>query len=344
MQNKKAQFASDNYSGICPEALEYINKVNSGYDFPYGEDKWTEEACDLFREFFETDCEAFFVYTGTSANALALSSLCQSYHSIICHDYAHIETDECGAIEFFSNGSKILLGTGDNGKISPESVKEKILKRDDIHYPKPKVLSITQSTELGTVYSTKELLDLYAIAKKHKLKIHMDGARLCNAIASLDLTPKELTWQCGVDVLCFGGVKNGLMCGEAILFFNKDLADEFAYRCKQSGQLSSKMRFLAAQWIGLLKTGAWQRHAKHANYCAQQLYNQLKEIEDIQFLFPCESNALFMNLPEKSVEYLQNKGWHFYTFIGKGGVRLVTSWSTREEDIKAIVGDIKESL
>jgi threonine aldolase len=341
---RKIHFASDNYSGVCPEAIENINKANTGCDYPYGEDRWTEEACDLFREMFETDCEVFFVYNGTSANALALSSMFKSYHSIICNEFAHIETDECGAPEFFSNGAKILLGNGDDGKISSKSTEEIILRRSDIHYPKPKVLSITQSTEVGTVYKPEELLELYKVTKKHNLKLHMDGARLSNAIASLDITPKEITWQCGVDVLCFGGVKNGLMYGEAVVFFTKDLADEFDYRCKQSGQLASKMRFIAAQWSGLLKTKTWYKNAKNANDCAKELENKLRNIEEINFIFPCEANALFINLPLKSIEYLKSNGWHFYTFIGAGGVRLMCSWDTTKEEINDLVEDIKNSL
>ncbi len=342
--SRKTHFASDNYSGVCPEAIDNINRANTGSDYPYGEDRWTEEACDLFRELFETDCEVFFVYNGTSANALALSSMCKSYHSIICNELAHIETDECGAPEFFSNGAKILLGKGDNGKISSKSTEEIILRRSDIHYPKPKVLSITQSTEVGTVYKPEELLELYKVTKKHNLKLHMDGARLSNAIASLDITPKEITWQCGVDVLCFGGVKNGLMYGEAVIFFARDMADEFDYRCKQSGQLASKMRFIAAQWSGLLKTKAWYKNARHANDCAKELANKLKNIEGIKFIFPCEANALFINLPSKSVEYLKSNGWYFYTFIGAGGVRLMCSWDTTQEEINNLVEDIKNSV
>ncbi len=342
--SRKIQFASDNYSGVCPEAMDNITRANTGYDYPYGEDRWTQEACDLFREMFETDCEVFFVYNGTSANALALSSMCKSYHSIICSELAHIETDECGAPEFFSNGAKILLGKGDDGKISSKSTEDIIMRRSDIHYPKPKVLSITQSTEVGTVYKPKELLELYKVTKKHGLKLHMDGARLSNAIASLNITPKEITWQCGVDVLCFGGVKNGLMYGEAVIFFNKNLAEEFDYHCKQSGQLASKMRFIAAQWSGFLKTKAWYKNASHANECAKELESKLENIEEIKIMFPCEANALFINLPLRSVEYLKNNGWYFYEFIGEGGVRLMCSWDTTMQEINDLVEDIRNSL
>ena len=337
-------FASDNYSGICPEALEYLIKANTGCDYPYGEDSWTQEACDLFRDLFETDCEVFFVYNGTAANALAISTLCQSYHSVVCSELAHIETDECGATEFFSNGAKILHIKGNNGKLSPESLKEIVTKRSDIHYPKPKAASITQSTELGTVYKPGEIAALYDIISQYKMKFHMDGARLANAAVSLGVKPKEITWQKGVDVLCFGGVKNGLMCGEAVIFFDHKLAEEFAYRCKQSGQLASKMRFIASQWVGLLKNNTWHKNAENANHCARKLYNELNRIEEVRVLFPCESNEVFVDLPEKSIQFLKDKKWHFYNFIGAGGCRFVSSWNTKEEDIDMLVNDIEQSL
>jgi threonine aldolase len=338
------QFASDNYAGICPEALEYLNKANDGFDYPYGDDRWTKEACDMFRDMFETDCEVFFVYNGTSSNALALSSICQSYHSIISHELAHIETDECGAVEFFSNGAKLLLGKGDNGKLSPESINEIITRRTDIHYAKPQALSITQSTEVGTVYSIDEILNLYKISKRYNLHFHMDGARLANAIAAKKVTPKEITWQCGIDVLCFGGVKNGLMFGETVIFFNKALAEEFAYRCKQGGQLSSKMRFIAAQWIGLMKNKIWLKNAQNANDCAHELYSELKKTQGLNILFPSEANAVFVQLSEKTITALRNKGWHFYTFIGAGGARFMCSWKTTHEAVAKLVADIKDSL
>ena len=237
-------------------------------------------ACDLLRSVFETDCEVFFVFNGTAANSLALASLCQSYHSVICHDYAHVETDECGAPEFFSNGTKILVATGPQGKLDPAEVERVILKRTDIHYPKPRVLSLTQSTEWGTVYTVDELKALTGLAKRHGLAVHMDGARFANAAAALAARgggkPADFTWRAGVDVLCFGGTKNGMDTTEAVVFFNRQLAREFDYRCKQAGQLASKMRFLSAQWVGMLQDGAWLRHAAHANQMAQKLAAALR--------------------------------------------------------------------
>ncbi len=344
MKNLPQQFASDNYGGICPEALEYFIKANTNHEFSYGDDTWTEKAANMFRDIFETDCDVFFVFNGTAANSLALASLCQSYHSIITHELAHVETDECGAPEFFSNGAKILLASGENGKLSPEKIEELVLKRSDIHYPKPKVISVTQATEVGTVYQPEELKAIKQVADKYDLRIHMDGARFANAIATLNLSPKEITWKSGVDVLCFGGIKNGLAAGEAVVFFNKKLAEEFDYRCKQAGQLASKMRFLSAPWIGLLENNNWINYAQHANKCAQTLETELKQIPGIELMFPCEANSVFLLLPEKVKNHLLEKGWHFYTFIGLGGARFMCSWDTKEEYIYQLINDIKEVM
>ncbi|GAB4241602.1 MAG: low specificity L-threonine aldolase [Elainellaceae cyanobacterium] len=342
--NNQEQFASDNYSGICPEALEYMLQANQGHAPAYGDDQWTQKAADQFRELFETDCEVFFVFNGTAANSLALAALCQSYHSVICHEAAHIETDECGAPEFASNGSKLLLGKGENGKLSPESVEAIVNKRNDIHYPKPKVLSITQATELGTLYTVDELLALKEIARSHNLKIHMDGARFANAVVATNKTPAELSWKCGVDVLCFCGTKNGIAMGEAIIFFDRALAEDFDYRCKQAGQLASKMRFISAPWLGLLEEGTWFKNAQHANRCAAYLESQLMHIDGIELMFPREANAVFVKMPEPLIQALWAKGWKFYTFIGAEGVRLMCSWNSTPERIDQLVTDIRETI
>ncbi|WP_348245987.1 low specificity L-threonine aldolase [Leptolyngbya sp. GB1-A1] len=338
------QFASDNYSGICPEALDYMLQANQGAAPAYGNDIWTERATDHFRELFETDCEVFFVFNGTAANSLSLAALCQSYHSVICHEVAHIETDECGAPEFASNGSKLLLGKGANGKLTPESIASIAARRDDLHYPKPKVVSITQATELGTVYSIAELQAIKQVAQQHHLRVHMDGARFANAVAALNKTPAELSWKAGVDVLCFCGTKNGMAIGEAILFFDKALAEDFAFRCKQAGQLASKMRFIAAPWLGLLETGAWLRNAQHANRCAEYLEKQLLQLEAVEILCPRQVNGVFVELPQPVIETLQAKNWQFYTFIGSGGVRFMCSWATTFERIDQLVSDIKAAI
>jgi threonine aldolase len=338
------QFASDNYAGICPEAWLAMEEANAGHERSYGDDKWTEQAANLIREIFETDCEVFFVFNGTAANSLSLASLCQSYHSILCTEVAHVETDECGAPEFFSNGTKMLLVPGVNGKIDPAGVERMVKKRTDIHYPKPRAVSMTQATELGTVYTPDEIKAVWAKAKSFGLKMHMDGARFANAVASLGCAPKEITWQAGIDVLCFGGTKNGMAVGDAVVFFNRELADEFDYRCKQAGQLSSKMRFLSAPWVGMLKDGAWLRHAKHANTMAEYLEKSLRALPGVKFLSPRQANGVFAELPRQAIEGLWAKGWMFYTFIGQGGCRFMCSWDTHVEDIDAFVNDLKSLL
>lgn len=336
----RAEFASDNSAGICPEALAALLAANSGRARSYGEDDWTRQACDALREVFETDCEVFFVFNGTAANSLALASLCQSYHSIICHELAHVETDECGAPEFFSNGTKLLLAGGAQGKIDLAAVETLVSRRRDIHYPKPKALTLSQSTELGTVYSVSEVHAAGATAERLGLRLHMDGARFANALAALQVPAADLTWRAGVDVLSLGGTKLGMPVGDAVVFFDRELARDFAYRCKQAGQLASKMRFLAAPWLGMLKDGAWLRHAAHANAMAQRLANKLAAIPGVSLMQPVQANAVFAAMPEPALAALRAGGWLFYTFIGLGGARFVCAWDTTEAQVEALVADV----
>jgi len=340
---RNRHFASDNYSGICPEAWAAMAEANTGHEVSYGNDIWTQRAADLIREIFETDCEVFFVFNGTSANSLSLASLCQSYHSMLCHELAHIETSECGAPEFFANGSKILLLAGANGKIDPAEIERAVKQRTDIHYPKPHALSLTQATETGTVYSPAEIQTLTETAEKFGLHVQMDGARFANAVASLNVAPADITWRAGVDVLCFGGSKNGIALGEAVVFFNHELAKDFDYRCKQGGQLASKMRFLSAPWLGMLKGGAWLRHARHANEMAARLDAGLKKIPGVKITYPAQSNAVFAKIPKTAEEKLHERGWHFYTGVITGEEsRLMCSWDTTTEDVDGFVADLRE--
>jgi threonine aldolase len=339
----RRHFASDNYAGICPEAFAAMAEANHGHEVSYGDDTWTEKASDLLRDIFETDCEVFFVFNGTSANSLSLASLCQSYHSILCHEIAHVEGSECGAPEFFANGTKVLLLPGAGGKVDAKAIEKAVNKRTDIHYPKPRALSLTQATEVGTVYSLDELHELAAVARRFDLRIQMDGARFANAVVSLGLTPKQATWQAGVDVLCFGGTKNGLAVGEAVVFFNHELAREFDYRCKQGGQLASKMRFLSAPWVGVLKDGAWLRHAKHANAMAQRLDAAIRNLPGISVSYAVQSNGVFVKIPDPIVDAMHQRGWKFYTHIGGWEEsRLMCSWDTTIEDVDGFARDLKE--
>jgi len=340
----RRHFASDNYAGICPEAWAALQEANQGHAVSYGDDPWTARATDLIREVFEMRCEVFFVFNGTAANSLALASTGQSYHSILCHQIAHVETDECGAPEFFSNGMKVVQISGADAKIDPEGIQRAVNRRSDIHFPKPRAVSITQSTEAGTVYSVDEVKAIREKTKQFGLRLQMDGARFANAVASLAVEPKEITWQAGVDVLCFGGTKNGTHVGDAIVFFNHEIAEEFAYRRKQAGQLCSKMRFLSAPWVGLLQDGAWLRNAARANAMARRLFDQLRQIPEVKILFPTQANAVFADLPPHVVVALRQAGWKFYTFLGQGGCRLMCAWDTTEEDVDRFVVDLKRLL
>lgn len=338
-------FASDNYAGMCPEALQALLEANAGHEVSYGNDSWTAKASDLIREIFEIDCEVFFVFNGTSANSLSLASLCQSYHSILCHEMAHVETSECGAPEFFANGTKVLVLPGANGKIDPASIEGMVKKRTDVHYPKPRALSLTQATEVGTIYSLEELRALNEAARRFNLRVQMDGARFANAIASLKVAPKELSWKAGVDVLCFGGTKNGIGVGEAVVFFNHEAAKEFDYRCKQGGQLASKMRFLSAPWVGMLSDGAWLRHAGHSNAMASRLEAGMAGLPGIEIPYPVQSNAVFARIPDPVVRGMHARGWKFYTNVGGWEeARLMCSWDTTEEDVDSFVSDLKAEV
>lgn len=339
----KDHFASDNTAGICPEAWAGLTEANQGFLPSYGADRWTDRACCLIRELFEKpDAEIFFVFNGTAANSLALASLCQSYHSVVCHEASHVETDECGAPEFFSNGTKLLLAGGANGKLSLEQVERLILKRSDIHFPKPRVLALTQSTEWGTLYRAEEIKALADLAKRHGLAVQMDGSRFANACAALQArsraTPADLTWRAGVDVLCFGGTKNGMSTTEAVVFFNPTLAREFDYRCKQAGQLASKMRLLSGQWVGMLETGAWLQNATHANAMASRLAAGLNHVPGISAPEP-EANAVFAQMKSAIAAALKARGWHFHFLTGGPGHRFMGSWATRPQHVDDLVAD-----
>jgi threonine aldolase len=341
---ERFEFASDNTAAICPPAWGALAEANADAEVSYGDDKWSRRVVDRVREIFETDCEVFLVFNGTAANSLALAQLCRPFHAVICHEYAHSQTDECGAPEFFSGGAKLLPIPGPNGKLDLEKVEAKILRHQDVHSSKPRVISVTQATELGTVYQRAEIEKISEFARKHSLLVHMDGARFANAVAALDCAPKSITWQAGVDVLCFGGTKNGTAAGELVVFFKKELAYEFDYRAKQAGQLASKTRFLAAPWVGMLSDNVWLENARHANRCAKLLAQKLTAALGAEPAFRCEANAVFLQMPGGVVGRLQERGWRFYKFIEPDIYRLMCSWSVTEKDINDFVRDVKGNL
>jgi threonine aldolase len=345
------EFSSDNVAPICPEAWAALQQANARYAPSYGEDSWTAQACNRIREIFETDCDVYFVSTGTAANALALAQLCKSFQSVICHRHAHIQTDECGAPEFFTGGSKLLLIGGADGspqrvrptpdKIDIGQVEALLARQNDLHSHKPGAISISQATEFGTVYKRDEIAAVAGLARRHQLFLHMDGARFANAIASLNCAPKAITWEAGVDVLCFGGTKNGAAAGELVIFFDKEISCQFDYRAKQAGQLGSKMRFLAAAWLGLLTGDVWLRNARHANDAACRLAGRLEKEAGIESVFPVEANAVFVSMDDGLANGLHARGWRFYKFIEPNVYRLMCSWATTGMDISDFIDDVR---
>ncbi len=337
---ERHEFSSDNVAPICPEAWAALQEANAHYAPSYGEDRWTARACDRIREIFETDCDVYFVFTGTAANALSLAQLCKSFQSVICHQRSHVQTDECGAPEFFTGGSKLLLIDGANGKIDIGHAEALLARHNELHSHKPGAISISQATEFGTVYRRDEIAAIADLARKHQLFLHMDGARFANAIASLNCAPKAITWEAGVNVLCFGGTKNGAPVGDLVIFFDKKISREFDYRAKQAGQLGSKMRFLAAPWLGLLTGDAWLRNAQHANDAARRLADRLRKEARIKSVFPVEANAVFVSMDERLASGLHARGWRFYKFIEPEVYRLMCSWATTEEEISSLLADV----
>ena len=328
----RQEFASDNTAGICPEAAAALAKVNVGSAPSYGDDEWTRQLCDRVRELFEIDCDVFLVFNGTAANALALAQLCQPFHSIICHENAHLENDECGACEFYTGGSKLIPTRGENGKIDLREVEAALLRQHALHSHKPRVISLTQPTELGTVYAADQIRKISAFAKEREMFLHMDAARFANAVAALRCAPAEITWQAGLDALSFGGTKNGLAAGELVIFFNKQHSANFDYRAKQAGHLASKMRFLAAPWVALLENDVWLKNGQRGNHTALRLAEGLRNC-GIKVVFPVESNAVFVRLGAKIAGRLRELGWDFYKFIEPDVYRLMCGWSTDEKAI-----------
>jgi threonine aldolase len=335
-------FASDNTAGLCPEALAAINDANADCVPSYGDDTHTAEARRQFAALFERECDVFFAFNGTAANALALAAICQRHHGIVCHAMSHVECDECAAPEFFTGGSKVIAVDAPLAKLRPADLEPLLTRGHGVHFPKLRALSLTQATELGTVYAPDELRALCDFAHAHGWAVHVDGARFANAAATLrerGHSPADLTWRAGVDVLCFGGTKNGLLTTEAVVFFNRELAREFDYRVKQSGQLASKMRFAGAQWTAILRDGAWLRHGAHANALARQLADGLRAL-GFNLVAPVEANGVFVELPPRVFAALEGR-WHFYRFIGEHGYRLMCSWATRPEDVGAFLADAR---
>jgi threonine aldolase len=343
LEHKKPTFASDNYSGVHPEIMNALQRANQGHVGSYGADPFTEMAVQKFKSFLGDDIEVFFAYNGTGANVLGLSAMTRSFDSIICSDLAHINVDESTAPERFTGCKLVTIPTRD-GKIYPQEIEEKIQRVDDQHHPQVRVISISQTTEYGTVYSIDELKAISAVAKKHNLLFHMDGSRISNAAVSLKAEFRAFTRDAGVDVLSFGGTKNGMMFGEAVVFFNTELAKNFKYIRKQGMQLHSKMRFISAQFDALLTNDLWRRNASHSNGMAKLLEAEIRQSPKAKITQKVDANGIFVMLPPEIIPALQEEHF-FYVWNDKTSeVRLMCSFDTTEEDVKSFGKKLRELL
>jgi len=331
----KKGFASDNNSGVHPRILEAIEKANRGHFVAYGADPFTEAALGRFREAFGCSAEAYFVFTGTGANVLGLKAVCSSHESVLCSAVSHLNSDECGAPEHFV-GVKLIPVRTEDGKLFPELLEPLLRGRGDGHHSQPRAVSVTQPTELGTVYGIDELSALSAFARRNGLLLHMDGARLANAAAHLGCGLKELTADAGVDVLSFGGTKNGMMIGEAVVFFDPGLARSFKYIRKQGMQLASKMRFISAQFEAYLRDGLWLENARHANAMASLLAEELGKIPGCAVTQKVQANGVFLSMPRRCVEELRKRFFFYVIDEEKPVVRLMTSFDTGEDEIREL--------
>lgn len=336
-------FASDNYAGIHPDILQAINDANQGHSKAYGNDTYTKEAIELFKKQFGNNIDVYFVSNGTGANVLCLSTMAKSYQAMICAQSAHINVDECGAPEKYT-GCKLLTIPTTDGKLTVEKIKPLLIDQGDQHKVQPKVISITQGTELGTVYTVDEIKKITEFAHAHGMYVHMDGARISNAAASLNIPLAAMTKDAGVDALCFGGTKDGMMLGEAVIFFNQELSKDFQFIRKQGMQLISKMRFISAQFIALLNDDLWLKNARHANAMAQLLAEEIKKIPQIKLSQSTQANAVFAIVDAKIIPTLQEKYFFYVWDEATSEVRWMTSWDTTQEDIMEFVAFIKETI
>src|SRR5712691_5162761 len=336
-------FASDNNAGAHPEIIKAISRVNQGHVVAYGDDAYTRSAVRKFEEHFGPDIAVFFTFNGTGANVLSLQSLTRSFQSVLCSDYAHVYTDECGAPEKHT-GCKLIPLPHHDGKIALDSVVAASFEIEDEHHAQPRVVSITQSTEMGTVYQPEEIQALSRFAHERGMFLHVDGARLANAAASLGQTLRQATRDLGVDVLSFGGTKNGIIGGEAVVFFHPEHGHDFLYLRKQSMQLASKMRFIAAQFEALLTNDLWRRSAEHANRMARVLEKEIRGIPGVKVVWKVEANGVFVQIPHHAIERIKHH-YFFYTWIEEESiVRWMCSFDTTEDDIQTFAAVVAQAV
>jgi len=333
-------FASDNNAAVHPEVLEAIGRANQGHEVGYGDDSYTESAIRKFREHFGNDVEVFFVFNGTAANVLSLQALARSYHAVLCPELSHIYTDECGAPEKMS-GCKLIPLAAPAGKLTVETVAHAYHGIGDQHHVQPRVISITQSTEMGTIYNPSEIQNLARFAHERDMFLHMDGARISNAVAAQGLTLRQGSRDLGVDVLSFGGTKNGLMGVEAVVFFRPELAVDFLFMRKQGMQLASKMRYMAAQMGALLSNELWKRNADHANRMARLLEQEIRKIAQIKLVYPVEANGVFAQIPRAAIEKIKERYFFYVWSEEESVVRWMCSFDTTEEDVRQFAEFVK---
>ena len=336
-------FASDNNAGVHASVLDALAAANQGHVVGYGDDPYTASAIETFKKHFGTDIEVFFVFNGTAANVLSLKALTESYHAVICTETAHIHTDECGAPEKFT-GCKLITLAAPDGKLTVPAIKSAYHGIGDQHHVQARVVALTQATEMGTVYTPNEIKAVARFAHQHDMYVHMDGARIANAAASLGVPLKALTGGAGVDVLSFGGTKNGLMGGEAVVFFDRKLAADFLFLRKQGMQLASKMRFIAVQFETLLSNDLWLKSAKHANQMARLLEKEVRKIPGIEIICPVQANGVFARIPHRAIKKLQKKYFFYVWNEEESVVRWMCSFDTTEEDIRDFVKYIAEAV
>jgi threonine aldolase len=336
-------FASDNNAGIHSDVLRAITRANTGHAVGYGDDPYTQAAVAKFKQHFGRNVEVFIVFNGTAANCLSLKALTQSYQAVICTEAAHIYTDECGAPEKFT-GCKLIPIVAPDGKLTVESVNHAYHGIGDQHHVQPRVISITQSTEMGTVYQPKEIRDLARFAHDRDMLLHMDGARIANAAASLGQDLRQATGDLGVDVLSFGGTKNGAMGAEAVVFFDKSLAQDFQYLRKQGMQLASKMRFISAQFEALFSNDLWKRNARHANRMAALLKRQIAKIARVKIVYPVEANGVFAQIPRRAIAKLRKRYFFYVWNEEESVVRWMCSFDTTEEDVRRFARFVAEAV
>ena len=341
-KRERVKFASDNVAGACPEVLDAIIKANDGDSTPYGNDQISTELQYKFSEIFEKEVIVFPTASGTAANALALSTMTPSFGNIYCHKLSHINTDECGAPEFYTGGGKLVALQGIDGKITADELDQSIGGKGIVHHTQPSSVSITQVCETGEVYQLDEIKKISDVAHKHNLKMHMDGARFANALVSLDCSPAEMTWKSGIDVLSFGATKNGCLAAEAIIFFKPELVGNLPFLMKRAGHLLSKMSFVSAQLEAYLSNEVWLKNAKHANAMGKKLSEGLDKHKDIKLAYPTDANEIFVKMPKQVIDQLNSAGYTINDDEWDGNaVRLVTAWNTDSSDIDTFLNFIK---